>query len=126
MHTGHADKILLRIALTDGEVVEGFLVSVAPDHLYIREGGQPKRCIADDTIASIQLGQPSALREFVPVAGVIVGATAGVVALYQVPWLRSHMPQIAGGLAIVGLVGLRELKRRTRLGGWLTSWRELP
>jgi hypothetical protein len=64
-------------------------------------------------------------REFLLVVLGMVGATAAVMGMAQVPFLRGHLPAAVGVLVIGGAALAAKLVRRTGLGDWLTRWEAL-
>ncbi|MEP6574433.1 MAG: hypothetical protein ABJD11_17160 [Gemmatimonadota bacterium] len=115
----------IRIGLMDGSMMEGTLISASPDHISLMLPTVRAEYIPAESIRSVAVAEPRPVRELLPVSLVIVAATAVLVGLAQFPALTPYFPRIAGGLAIFGLVGIVQLKRRTRVGGWLTSWKAL-
>lgn len=115
----------LRVGLTDGSVVDGVLISASTGHVSLLLPTSKAQYIAAEHISSVHLATRRAGREFIIVGGIVVGVTAVIVGVAQVPLLLSHLPRIAGSLTIFAFAGVVLLKRRTALGSWLTAWKTL-
>lgn len=114
----------LRVVWRDGSVTEGLLVAHSDGHLSLQERGGQLVYVPTEEIGALYLATRRGGREFVVVAGVIVGVTAILVAAANVPYLRAHaLTTIATWGAIFAFAGIVQLRRRTGLGGWLTAWK---
>lgn len=82
--------------------------------------------VPTEEIRAMEIATRRGGREFVLVAGAIVGITGVLVEAANVPYLRAHsLTTIATWGAIFAFAGIVQLQRRTRLGAWLRGWKPL-
>ena len=116
----------LRVELLDGSITEGLLVAHSDGHLSLQDSAGQMVYVPTDQIRALSIATRRGGREFVLVAGAIVGITGVLVEAANVPYLRAHsLVTIATWLAIFSFAGIVQLQRRTRLGGWLRAWKPL-
>jgi hypothetical protein len=117
--------VRLRVGLVDGTVLDGVLHSASADHVSIVLPRAQARYIAARDIRSVHRARRRPLRKLGLLALGIILATAAVVAMYEVPFLREHLPQAVGIFVLLAAAGATQVIARTGLGGWLTSWESL-
>ncbi len=116
-------EVRLRVGLRDGAVIDGVLLSASSDHVSLRLNDARAQLIEAGEISSISMAVRRPGRELLLVVPLILGATAVVIASYALGVRAPYLARIAGGSAVLGFAAITVLKRRTRLGDWLTSWR---
>jgi hypothetical protein len=124
--SAHTDtEVRLRVGLRNGTVVDGILLSASSDHVSLRLSDATAQLVAAGDISSLSIATRRPVREFLLVTILILAATTVVVVAYTLGVRAPYLAQIAAGSALLGFAAIAVLKRRTRLGRWLTSWRTL-
>jgi hypothetical protein len=118
--------VRLRLGLTDGSVVEGFLISASREHLSLRMVPDQARYFPAEQIRSLHVAVPRRGREWALASVGIVGATAAVIGLTSLPavgvYLRTHIQRAFGVVFYLGIGLLVILLAKTGLHDWLTRW----
>ena len=118
--------VRLRVALFDGSVLDGFLLTATGGHISLRLPDAQARRIAAQDIRRLSVARPRRGREWALAAVGAAGAIAALVGLTSLPGVGTYLgthAQTAFGLVFYGGVGLVILLLvRTRLREWLTRW----
>ncbi|MEO8636170.1 MAG: hypothetical protein ABI587_12925 [Gemmatimonadales bacterium] len=76
-------------------------------------------------IRSVHQAVRRPVRELALLTVAILGATAAVVAMAQVPLLRAHMPRAVSILIVFGAALASLVVAKTGLRDWMSGWKTL-
>ncbi len=118
-------EVRLRVELADGSVLDGTLLSASADHLALRLPQAQARHIPVVEIRSVHQAVRRPVRELALLTVPILGATAAIVGIAQVPLLRAHLPRAVSILVLFGVALASLVVAKTGLRDWITGWKTL-